>query len=212
LVIGSPYSATCGDQCGLVSVLFSKKATKLPSQLNVLSLDWNVFGNMSYEWFGYAVKAKLGFLTVGAPQSRLCAQTDCQTSDQDIQSLGRVYIYKYGLKQPVTVFKGDQEFGQFGYEVDLSKQVNFSVIAVTSLTHESMLNDRSNAVKLNRAGIVELYRLDDTFSVHSNKYLHQESSTCKNQSTCLLATFKSDRQLAEFGNRVTFKLSYNWLF
>ena len=30
-------------------------------------------GHMPYEWFGFSVKVKYGMITVGAPQSRICA-------------------------------------------------------------------------------------------------------------------------------------------
>ena len=186
LVISSPYAATCDDQCGLVTFLFSKN-TKYSSIIDVESLDWSLYGSMSYEWFGFSVKTKLGLIAVGAPQSRICAESNCQTSDDDIQSIGRVYIYKYPIKIPLIIYTGKNEFDQFGYDFDLSKQTNYSVIAITSLTHVSSLN-RDSSLVLNRAGIVELYEININ----------------KNQSSSLISTLKSDRELSEFGNKVKF--------
>jgi hypothetical protein len=72
LVISSPYANTCQEQCGLVAVLLSKKAN-FTSTIDVGRLDWQIEGHMPYEWFGFSVRAKLGILAVGAPQSRICA-------------------------------------------------------------------------------------------------------------------------------------------
>jgi len=38
LIIGSPYSSTCGDQCGFVAVLLSgKKSTQFDYFLNIIA-------------------------------------------------------------------------------------------------------------------------------------------------------------------------------
>ncbi len=51
--------------------------------------------------------------------------------DADIQSVGRVYLFKYPSNQPITILNGTENFEQFGYDLDLSKK---SLIAVSSVT------------------------------------------------------------------------------
>ena len=59
---------------------------------------------------------------------------NCSISDQDIQAVGRVYLYKYPSNQPIKVFVGNENFEQFGYDLDLSIQLQNkrSVIAISS--------------------------------------------------------------------------------
>ena len=45
LIIGTPYSSTCGPQCGFVGVLFSK-SKEYPNVIPVTNLDWIIHGNM----------------------------------------------------------------------------------------------------------------------------------------------------------------------
>ena len=61
---------------------------------------------------------------------------NCSISDQDIQAVGRVYLYKYPSSQPVKVFEGKENFEQFGYDLDLSVQLKNkrSVISISSYT------------------------------------------------------------------------------
>ena len=55
-------------------------------------------------------------------------------SDQDVQSIGRVYLYKYPSSEPVKILTGSESFEQFGYDLDLSIQLQNkrSVIAISS--------------------------------------------------------------------------------
>ncbi|RNA30261.1 phosphatidylinositol-glycan-specific phospholipase D [Brachionus plicatilis] len=149
LIISSPFAATCDDQCGFVSVLLNRN--KLNSQIEITDSDWFLTGKMAYEWFGFSAKAKYGYLSVGAPQSRKCYRSDCQISDQDIQSAGRVYVYKYPSQKPVMVLNGEKEWAQFGYDFDMSFQEKNLVMAVSSITEDTKLQN-GTSFELNRAG------------------------------------------------------------
>lgn len=57
-------------------------------------------------------------------------------SDNDIQAVGRVYLYKYPLNTPVLTLTGQDSFEQFGYDIDMSIQLKEKkqVLAVSSYT------------------------------------------------------------------------------
>lgn len=101
-----------------------------------------------------------------------------------MQSVGRVYLFKYPSKNPVLTLNGQSEFEQFGYDFDLSLQINSSVIAVSSLTKSTKLENKIS-FNLNRAGIVQIFSFD-----------------VLNLNTSLVSTFKSDRPYSGFGSRV----------
>ena len=55
-------------------------------------------------------------------------------SNNDTQAVGRVYLYKYPSKEPVLVLAGQEQFESFGYDFDLSRQLNkLNLIAVSSV-------------------------------------------------------------------------------
>ncbi len=71
LIVSSPYSNSCEDQCGLVAVLLAKN-TSFNAEIDLNQFDWILQGNMQYEWFGFSTRLKYNLLAVGAPQSRIC--------------------------------------------------------------------------------------------------------------------------------------------
>ena len=71
ILISSPYASTCADQCGYLGVLFAAKK-EFNSVIKANDLDFVIYGNMAYEWFGHSVVSKNGYIAVGAPESRLC--------------------------------------------------------------------------------------------------------------------------------------------
>ena len=182
LIISSPFAATCNDQCGFVSVILN--SDKIKSQIDITDSNWFITGNMAYEWFGFSIKAKFGYLAVGAPQSRKCHLENCQISDQDIQSAGRVYLFKYPSLKPVIILNGDKELAQFGYNIDMSHQVNNFILAVSSVTEDTRL-DNADSFELNRAGVVRI------FNLKQDKYE-------------LLSVIKSDRPYSAFGSSLKF--------
>ncbi|CAF0717792.1 unnamed protein product [Brachionus calyciflorus] len=184
LIISSPYASTCNSQCGFVSVLLSK--SNLNPEIDVTELDYTVFGHMEYEWFGFSAKSKHGYLIVGAPESRICYESNCQVSNDDKQSIGRIYLYKYPKQEPIMVLNGEVEFGQFGYDFDLSIQSNSLIIAVSSVSENSKLQN-GTSFELNRAGVVRLFQIDE-----------------KNLDFKFLSILKSDRPYSSFGSKVEF--------
>lgn len=182
LIISSPFAGTCNDQCGFVSVFLN--SDKIKSQIDIADSNWFITGNMAYEWFGFSIKAKFGYLSVGAPQSRKCHLENCEISDQDIQSVGRVYLYKYPSLKPIMILNGDKEWAQFGYNFDMSYQVNNFIMAVSSVTEDTRL-DNDASYELKRAGVVRLFNLKE------DKYE-------------LLSIIKSDRAYSAFGSRLEF--------
>lgn len=162
---------------------------------------------MPYAWFGHSVKAKLGYLAVGAPETRICnqysnkpqpdliAQTStvpiicrpsCQFDDKDVQAVGSVHLFNYPSKKPAVSLSGASEFEQFGYSFDLSEQNQKLVISISSVSQESAL-DKRLALPLHRAGVVQSFDLSN---------LGQPK---------LISVLKSDRPYAQFGSRVKVK-------
>ena len=64
---------------------------------------------------------------------------NCSISESDVQAAGRVYVYKYPSKKQLISLTGQDEFEQFGYDFDLSIQLNRKVIAVSSYTKSKNL-------------------------------------------------------------------------
>lgn len=187
LVIGSPYASTKGDQSGFIGVLLSKEKS-YPSNIDVSTgLDWIVEGNMIYEWFGFSLKIKYGLVAVGAPQSRICFLSDCTISDKDIQAAGRVYLYKYPSKTIFAQLQGEENFEQFGYDFDMSVQLNNrKVIAISSYTKDCQLNSTGAALKIDQGGIVQVFDITNLNNIS------------------ILTTLKSDRPYAGFGSKIKF--------
>lgn len=130
------------------------------------------------------MRAKQGYLIVGAPESRICAKANCETSDNDVQSVGRAYVFTYPNKTPILVMNGSSEFEQLGYSVDLSTQSGRLTFAVSSMSKDTRRDDQAS-YELNRAGIVQLFELDD-----SAKKLNWR------------AMLKSDRPYSGFGSKI----------
>ena len=62
-------------------------------------------------------------------------RSDCSISDKDIQAAGRVYLYKYPSKSILAQLSGEENFEQFGYDFDMSVQLNNKkIIAISSYT------------------------------------------------------------------------------
>jgi len=80
---------------------------------------------------------------------------------------------------------GTSEFEQFGYSFDLSIQSKQTVIAVSSISKDSKLNE-ANAINLKYGGIVQVFSL--------NSILHGLPN--------VMCTLKSDRSYSAFGSRV----------
>lgn len=193
LIISSPYANTCGAQCGYLGALLASKRAEFKDYtvLDAAHLDFVLFGNMAYEWFGHSATVKQGILAVGAPESRLCALEHCEFAQGDRQAVGRVYLYKYPSKEPFHVFRGgsfsnDLEQQQLGYSFDVSTNSHgYGVIAISSVTRQVKLDKAKGPTfspNLKNAGEVKIFKLYEDFS--------------------LLACLKSDRSFASFGSRV----------
>lgn len=107
----------------------------------------------------------------------------CETSQNDIQSVGRAYIYTYPQQTPIAVIRGTSEFEQLGYSCDLSRQRGVMTVAVSSPTKDTRL-DNQVSYELNRAGVVQIYQ-----------------NTCASEFSWR-ATLKSDRSYSGFGNKI----------
>lgn len=121
---------------------------------------------------------------VGAPQSRICAQADCQPSKDDIQAVGRVYQFVYVYEVPVQVLTGNTEFEQLGYSCDISRQQGLMTIAVSSVSKDTRI-DNQVSYELNRAGTIQIYKQINSGSQFTWR-----------------ASLKSDRPYSGFGNQV----------
>lgn len=126
----------------------------------------------------------MGILIVGAPQSRICAQDNCETSKEDIQAVGRIYIYKFPDDLAFGMLIGKGENDQLGYSFDMGFQMGSPIIAVSSVTQDTRLENKTS-FELNRAGIVELYKLNIV-----------------NGTFTWITTLKSDRPYSGFGSKV----------
>ena len=102
-----------------------------------------------------------------------------------MQAVGRVYVYKYPAMEPLAILNGTSEFEQFGYDFDLSNQLKGTLIAISSLTKDSKLDNRQNAFVSHRGGVVNLF------------YLGNEQP---------VATIKSDRSYSGFGSKIKVSL------
>ena len=84
---------------------------------------------------------------------------------------------------------GQDEFEQYGYDVDLSKRDDLGVLlAVSSTGKYSKLLNRQFAFDLHRAGQVKVYAV--------------QVSMPNNPSANLITVLKSDRAYAGFGSKV----------
>lgn len=193
LIISSPYANTCGAQCGYLGALLANKRdeSKDYTVLDAAHLDFVLLGNMAYEWFGHSATVKQGILSVGAPESRLCALEHCEFAQGDLQAVGRVYLYKYPSKEPFHIFKESSftnafEQQQLGYSFDVSTNSDgHGIIAISSVTKQVKLNKAKGgkfSPYLKNGGEVNIFKLYEDFS--------------------LLASLKSDRAFASFGSRV----------
>lgn len=149
----------------------------------------------SYEWFGHSVSAYLGYVIVGAPQSRICAKPTCETSQNDIQSVGRAYVFLFPQSTPYSVFTGTTEFEQLGYSVDASSQRQLVTFAISSPSKDTRLNNQLS-YELNRAGIVQIY----------------QQASPSDYRFSWRATLKSDRPYSGFGSKVKVGYSLNSIF
>lgn len=98
-----------------------------------------------------------------------------------------MYIFKYPSNTPVTTLIGTEQFEQFGYSFDISKQFNSTVIAVASISKNSIISNKSNPITLKHGGIVQIYKIIDN---------------------SLIANLKSDRSYASFGSKVKVEIYF----
>ena len=71
----------------------------------------------------------------------LSHRANCSISEDDIQAVGRVYIYKYPSLKPISVLSGMSQFENFGYDMDLSRQMaSQDLIAISSIKKGSECN------------------------------------------------------------------------
>ena len=112
-------------------------------------------------------------------------RSTCDFDEKDKQSVGRVYLFKYPSETSLITLTGSSKFEQFGYSFDLSIQSKQTVIAVSSISKDSKLNE-PNAINLKYGGIVQVFNL--------NTNLHGLPS--------VVCTLKSDRAYSAFGSRV----------
>ncbi len=96
--------------------------------------------NLDYWWLvrhnqDYAI-CMLLFLCINILSSFYnILRSDCSMSENDVQAAGRVYAFKYPSNKPLMILVGEENFEQFGYDFDLSVQLdNRKVIAVSSIT------------------------------------------------------------------------------
>ena len=108
----------------------------------------------------------------------------CSISQDDKQSVGRVYLYKYPNSNPVAVLTGESEFDQFGYSFDLSIQNKKMVIAVASVSKESKLEGKTLSYTLRDAGVVQVFDISNLGKI------------------AILSSLKSDRANAAFGSKL----------
>ena len=123
LIIGSKYAAMGGEQRGSVIVFFSRKRDEKMQQ-NCFSsqADLLLKGEQNYSWFGHDFvfhsKTSIGpLLVVSAPAYRICALKDCSYSQDDVQSVGKLYGYKWSSRNQwklVFTVTGQSALGQLG--------------------------------------------------------------------------------------------------
>ena len=131
-------------------------------------------------------------------------RSDCTISDKDIQAAGRVYLYKYPSKTSFAQLRGEENFEQFGYDFDLSVQLNNrKVIAISSYTKgqnrfmqlfifllfvlfqkDCQLDSTGPALKIDQGGIVQVFDITNLNNIS------------------IITTLKSDRPYAGFGSKI----------
>lgn len=99
-----------------------------------------------------------------------------------------MYIYKYPSKTQLAQLSGDETFEQFGYDFDMSIQLdNRKVIAISSYTKDCQLNSAGPSLKLDQGGIVQVFDVNNLNNIS------------------LITILKSDRSYAGFGSKVKVK-------
>ncbi|XP_038051149.1 phosphatidylinositol-glycan-specific phospholipase D-like isoform X2 [Patiria miniata] len=124
LIIGSPFVATRQgqQQSGALWVVYSKKAKPVRRVLSIETEGTILLeGDQQYGWLGYdlVTKAKMqgqgSWLLVSQPAVRICAESTCAFSSNDIQSVGRLLVYDtLDLTQPLVNITGRENFGKLG--------------------------------------------------------------------------------------------------
>lgn len=203
LIIGSPYAPEGGPQRGSVAVFLAKTQRKPESNIFVHDADWMAFGEQNYSWFGYslAVANKNGkmLLVIAAPTFRLCDNKDCSYSKDDIQSVGRVYLFQYTLKgspQTLATITGHKTFMKLGSSLAVGNPYNNSdddMLAVSAMTlslegYLDYLKDMP--VQFDQSGAIYITNLTAVLQ-HGNDMSIKDINYA--------AMFEGDRSFARFG-------------
>eukprot|EP01137_Pigoraptor_chileana_P012106 Opistho-2@64067 len=203
LIVGSPYAHAGGRQRGAVSAFSSSIIAPRVSggaSLNLAPSDasWTHNGEHDYDWFGYSVSVRNGFLAVGAPTVRICANADCSFSDSDKQSVGRVYGFKFSSPAAADLIftvNGEAEYQKLGASVSLGDPLGNGDIrvAMAASTADVSGNAVGIPVTWHMAGSVSVSRVADL-----------QGKTVGLSQASVETTLEGDRNYAHFGWRTAF--------
>lgn len=206
LIIGSPYAPEGGPQRGSVAVFLAKTKRKPGAEITVHEADWLHVGEQNYSWFGSSLTVAditgRQFLLVGAPTFRLCAYKNCSYSKDDIQSVGKVYVFQISqLKslQPLATITGTETFMKLGtalavgnpYNAD-KENANDIMLAVSASTQsiEGSMLHYELPIEFDQAGAVYIINLTTVLRLGKDVTLTDIKYN---------AVFEGDRSFARYG-------------
>ncbi|ELU17925.1 hypothetical protein CAPTEDRAFT_196848 [Capitella teleta] len=195
LVVGSPHSPgnfVSAEQRGAISVLYADAERKGSTQIlrGETSSQWMYFGSQDYDWTGFSLDVHTEnsgqtWLAVGAPTHRICTHDDCRYDSTDLQSVGKVLLFKAPLSdEPQQVILGHQVFGQTGFSVKFGKYRDQAVLSIGSVTAVGEIGSINN---LTQAGEVALFNVSAN-GLDLEPWLR----------------FEGDRSFGRFGSNVLF--------
>lgn len=132
---------------------------------------------------------------------RLCAKKDCSYSKDDVQSVGRVYLFLPNLSlQHMATITGHQTFMKLGTSLSVGKPYNnsedFLAVSAATLSFEGHLVDVEDIpISFNQSGAIYL--------VNSTKVLQSGTDISLNDLR-YTAIFEGDRSYARFGCSLDF--------
>jgi glycosylphosphatidylinositol phospholipase D len=176
LIIGAPF-ATVGvhPQRGMVGAFFSgpnfPAGTSTPSEKN---FDWRFDGKKDYQWAGFSIGSKktaggTPWLVIGAPSHRI-SQNDDVYAPEDIQAVGKAFIFKLPSATPAYEFEGTKEFEQLGSFVNIDRWNNDDVVIVSS-TAAGVAGVIPGIGDKKQVGVVNFYKINGNDEVEKTQPL-----------------------------------------
>ncbi|KAF0878328.1 PHLD phospholipase, partial [Crocuta crocuta] len=183
LVTGSPFAPAGGQQKGLA--LWSRVGT-----LDVEAADWTVRGEEDFSWLGYSLHGlragHRALLLVGSPTWKNSSGLGhLYRTEDEKQSLGRVYGYFPPNRRSQFTISGDKAMGKLGTSLSsghvMVNGTRKQVLLVGAPTHDEKSKMAFLTMTLHQGGATRMYELTpDT-------------------QPPLLSTFSGDRRFSRFG-------------